>query len=329
VGFEGLLGDLDRRAAQPFRLPVAAASYGFRWDWHDMADREWWPQGITTSGDAVLSGQVSGRPVVAVSWYAKPRTAARSRGTRVSFVDVSDPVAPRYAHVLLIEPGSDDGADAGWKPVRVHAGGIAWYGRDLLVVDTRRGIRSFALDDIVRIDSPTGGFRYLLPQRVAYRQEDEEGVVPFRYSFVSVDRSDLEHRLVVGEYGTRIQSQRLCRYPLDPATSTLRVDDTGSPGRRWAVSHDVVDGVPKMQGAVTIGATAYLSTSRGRFRRGTMCTLAADGTTRAYKATLAIGPEDLAYWPQRDQIWSVSEYPGRFPRRRFVYAMPRTGFALS
>jgi hypothetical protein len=131
----------------------------------------------------------------------------------------------------------------------------------------------------------------------------------------------------MGEYGTHGQSTRLCRYPLDAATSTLRLDDTGSPDQRWAVSLAVVDGVAKMQGAVTIGDMTYLSTSRGRFRRGTMWTMASDGRSRAHKAALAIGPEDLTYWPQRDQIWSVSEYPGRFPRRRFVYAMPRTGFA--
>ena len=43
---------------------------------------------------------------------------------------------------------------------------------------------------------------------------------------------------------------------------------------------------------------------------------------KEHKATLTIGPEDLSYWHQRDQIWCCSEYPGH----RFVYAMPRSAF---
>jgi hypothetical protein len=43
---------------------------------------------------------------------------------------------------------------------------------------------------------------------------------------------------------------------------------------------------------------------------------------RQHRAALTVGPEDLSYWPQRDQIWSASEEPGR----RFVYAVHRSAF---
>ena len=39
----------------------------------------------------------------------------------------------------------------------------------------------------------------------------------------------------------------------------------------------------------------------------------------AQLATLPPGPEDISYWPSRDQLWSLSEYPGR----RYVYSMDR------
>ena len=38
----------------------------------------------------------------------------------------------------------------------------------------------------------------------------------------------------------------------------------------------------------------------------------------------SVGPEDIAYWPQRDELWSVSEYPGA----RYVFAMNRAGLTL-
>jgi hypothetical protein len=31
-----------------------------------------------------------------------------------------------------------------------------------------------------------------------------------------------------------------------------------------------------------------------------------------------MGPEDLSYWPSRDELWSLSEHP----HRRWVFAMP-------
>ena len=37
---------------------------------------------------------------------------------------------------------------------------------------------------------------------------------------------------------------------------------------------------------------------------------------------LPVGPEDITYWPARDQLWSLSEYPGA----RYVFAMPRDRF---
>ena len=35
-----------------------------------------------------------------------------------------------------------------------------------------------------------------------------------------------------------------------------------------------------------------------------------------------MGPEDIAYWPSTDLLWSVSEHP----RRRWVFSMKRSFF---
>jgi hypothetical protein len=35
-----------------------------------------------------------------------------------------------------------------------------------------------------------------------------------------------------------------------------------------------------------------------------------------------MGPEDIAYWPSTDELWSVSEWP----RRRWIFSMKRSWF---
>ena len=46
------------------------------------------------------------------------------------------------------------------------------------------------------------------------------------------------------------------------------------------------------------------------------------GQLPPFRWALPVGPEDISYWPSRDQLWSLSEYPGR----RYVFAMRRERF---
>ena len=320
VGLEPVLDDLDRRAITG-PVPVRAASFGFRWADDDMADPEWWPQGITTSADAGDLDDVRDRRIVVVGWYAKPVAGRPARGARLSFVDVSDPTAPRYRHVLLMDPALDAAAaEVTMEPVRVHAGGIVWYGRTVLVADTHGGIRAFCVDDILRVadgDDRYAGHRYVLPQRHGFDAVNDDGFSPFRFSFVSLDRSGDEHELLAGEYGVSGQTTRLAAFALDGAEASLAlVDDSARP------RGPMLDGLTHMQGATIVDDTCYMSVSRGR-RRGAMWTRREGSPAREHPASLAIGCEDLTYWPGRDEIWSVSEYPGG----RYVYAMPRSAFA--
>jgi hypothetical protein len=324
VGVAGVLRDLDR-TARAVRVPAPAASWGFRWDREDMTSRRWWPQGITTSADAGpgQAGLPDGRQVLVTSAYSQPVDGVQ-QGARLSFVDVSDPASLRYRHVLLVEAFLRDSSLASpvdVRPVLLHAGGIAWHGPEIHVAGTARGLSSFRPEDIVRVPdrSPLQvfGHRYVLPLRSTYAARTVGQTPRMRYSFLSVDRSASPHRLVAGEYGRATMSTRLVCYELDQATSLLRVDPDGA--ARPVLLHD--GGVPGMQGAALVDGTWFVTTSRGRYRLGSVW-VGKPGRLRERRWRLPVGPEDLAYWPERDELWSLSEYPGA----RYVFAMPRAQF---
>ena len=226
-----MLGDLNRRAEHVI-VPASAAEYGLRWNEGDRETEKWYPQGITTSSDAAPDDGRDGRDVVAVGWYAKKNAAsAASLGTRVSFVDVTDEFAPRYRHVMLIHPVTDtESGQVTWERLRLHAGGLVWFGRTLLVADTRGGIRSFALDDVIKVGGAAfGGYRYVLPQRTAYRAQFDDGFEPFRFSFVSLGRDGDQQVLVTGEYGKDGQTTRLATFEFDPVGAGVRLTDGQRP----------------------------------------------------------------------------------------------------
>jgi len=334
VGLPGVLEDLDR-TARAVTVPAPAAVWGFRWDREDMRSPRWWPQGITTSSDCATGeadGLVLGRSLLVTSSYSHV-VDGFSMGARLTVVDLTDPRAIRYRHVLLVEPFVHDDGSVDVRPVTVHAGGIVWHGDHIHVAGTARGLSSFRLDDIVR--APTGdasrlrirddrvdtfGHRYLLPMRFTYDGRARAGVDKMRYSFASLDRSSDPPQLVAGEYGRSTMTTRLVRYAVDPSTSLLHADDEGA-------AHPVVlenGGVPGMQGAAVVRGTWFVTTSRGRFRLGSVW-VGRPGDLHEIRHQLPVGPEDIAYWPERDQLWSLSEYPGA----RYVFAMPRERFVRS
>jgi hypothetical protein len=327
VGLRGVLDDLDRRA-RAVTVPAPAAGWGFRWDREDMRSARWWPQGITTSAD----GRFEDRSVVVTSAYAQ-RVDDVVMGARLSVVDISDPSDIRYRHVLLVEPFRRPDGSLDVRPVLVHAGGIVWHGGHLHVAGTTRGFSSFRLDDIVRV--PAGdatrlgirsgsgssvdsfGHRYVLPVRFTYDAHADRGTSRMRYSFASLDHSSRPQRLVAGEYGRSSMSSRLVRYDIDPETSLLSADEHGA--SRPVELQD--GGVPGMQGAAVVDDTWFVTTSRGRYRLGSVW-VGRPGELVEHRWRLPVGPEDVTYWPERDELWSLSEYPGA----RYVYAMPRGQF---
>jgi hypothetical protein len=200
------------------------------------------------------------------------------------------------------------------RPVRVHAGGIVWYGDHLFVAGSSRGVRVFRLDDVVRVRNRwrTRGYRYVLPQLTTYAADTDEGVRPMTYSFMSLDRAGEVDHLVAGEYGRAGGSHRMVRYELDRETHLLRSGESEP-----AVPVEVHDSVaPRMQGAVLVDGTWVITASTGEGNPGDLW-VGRPGDLHRRRGVLPTGPEDVTWWPQRGELWSLTEWPGR----RWVYAI--------
>ena len=269
VGVDGMLPDLPgrlrpTRAPHP-RLLGRKVTRAFTWEAADQRDREWWPQGITTSALTGLDERY-GRDVLATSWYSK-----HGSGSRISVVDVE---RRRYGHVLLVTPTLEDGR-AGLAPLKAHAGGIVWLGEHLHVAATGRGFFSCRLDDLMRVPAGSALETY------GHRGHSDEGESRLRFSFFTVDRSGEHPALVVGEYGRGKQTRRLARFGLDP-TSVLPLGDEGGLARPEIDERGEV----RMQGVSVVDGTYYVTSSRSGYLPGSVY-------VRHHPFAAAIGPEDL------------------------------------
>ncbi len=294
IALEDVLGELDR-VAEPCPVPGEAAGEGFTWDAADRDDPVWWPQGVASlrSGGVLL-----------VSWYAR-RRRLRTPGARVSVVDRTRPGAPRYGHALLVVPRRPLGVLT-TGAVRVHAGGIAVHGDLLYVADTLAGVRVFRLGDLLRVPG-RHGCDYVLPQLTAFRLPLRTGARRLRYSFLSVGEVDGRPTLVVGEYRrARDRPPRLVRYPLDPRTGLPEVRDDG----RCAPLEVHEEQPRRMQGAAVHGGSWFVTASAGEHTGGDLY-VGAPGRWTRHRRVLPSGPESLAWSRPGEELWCVSEWPGR------------------
>lgn len=314
VGIRGVLDHLDRQARRT-PVPGRAVEWGFRWNDADTSSRRWWPQGITTSADASHTEDFDGRRLLLTSWYSK-KVEGQHQGSRITVVDID---SLEYRHVLLVTPARDRHGQLELRPLSVHAGGLVWCGPYLHVAGTERGLSSFLVDDLMRVSSTehTFGYRYVLPVRFRYEAASSTEAEPMRYSFLSLDRTASTPHLVAGEYGVDDMTRRLVRYPLDAASCHLAAHEDGA-ARPVRLEER---GLGHMQGAAVVRDTYYVTTSRGSRRRGRLF-VGEPGRFRGYPRTLPPGPEDIAYWPSTDRLWSLSEHPGS----RYVFAMRRSWF---
>ncbi|MEV0086691.1 hypothetical protein [Saccharopolyspora sp. NPDC050642] len=238
----------------------------------------------------------------------------------------------------------------------VHAGGIVWYGNYLYLVDTARGIRVFDMRSIFDLKSATNGdtadqnqvgrqnnvyygfgYRYVMPQVAGW--SNPEGVVDHpadykclaggrqRYSYVSLDRSTNPDTLLTGEYcgdqGDPNLNGRVARWNLDGATGLPSPDGDGI----WRAKSALRLPKPRVQGATATDGRWYLSsTGGGTTGPGHFQAALPDKATGAGVLTVdgpdrevAIGVEDLSYWPGKNEVWTVTEHPGK----RVLYSVPR------
>lgn len=316
VGLEAVLDDCDRRGRRSW-LPARAVHRAYTFDAADRLDRRWWPQGVTTSADASDDEEVAGRRIVAVAWYAKQLPGDEVKhGSRITFFDLD---TRRYRHVLLVVPVLRDGAPS-IEPLNVHAGGIVWHGPYLHIAATARGFHTCRLDDLFRVDGDevtAYGYRYVLPVRFSYRAETDEGHERLRYSFISLDKGTSPPEILAGEYGRgHGATRRLARFDIDPERLLLAAEED-----RIARPLMLDEGVGQMQGAVVARGRYHVTVSRGPWTFGSVYT-GAPGAFRERRWATPMGPEDITYWPSRDELWSVSEHP----RRRWIFSMRRAWF---
>ncbi|MEV4443294.1 hypothetical protein AB0K09_30695 [Streptomyces sp. NPDC049577] len=297
----------------------------FRWQDDDYGTKDWRPQGITTNYDSL--GGSPARTVLLVSWDAHP-VRAEKQGTRVSIVDVPAGGAPRYWHVLLVEPEIKHGQPS-FKKVELHAGGLAWY-RNLLYVaefhdSAPNGIRVFDLNHLFSVPATKDVFGYnpgdrkyyarrygyVLPQVARYR--DTAG--DFRYSQLALERagdgSVARDSLVVSEY----QGPKSSRTP-----HIARWELAADGGLASLTSRETLDiegTATGIQGAVGVRGTYYLSMSAGPTGNGHLRTWRPGWGAPKPLWRTPPGPEDLSYDRRGNVLWSLGEYaPGDQPRRK-------------
>lgn len=303
-----IAADLNRAATKVTTVPGNPPGLQSAWMWQsgDESVTYWTPQGVTGSFDANGSGVVNGRKLVLVSWYytmANDTGSTVDKGVRIAIVDVTNPAAVAYRFALLVTPTA-----SGFDAVKVHAGGLAWIGDRLYVPVTTGGFRVFDLSRILKMtgtaDSlgPDGngtydayGYAYAIPELERYTIGN--ATCAPRFSFVALDRGSSS--LVSGEYDAASIRGRLYHWPVADNGDLVRTS-TGRvlPSAAWFL------GESHVQGAVCHGVT-WLSSSRPAGGAGELDRV--DENVATVRYGWSDSPEDLAYDPQADAIWSLSE----------------------
>ncbi|ROR43444.1 hypothetical protein [Kitasatospora cineracea] len=228
---------------------VAGLSGGFRFDDGDDGDCQSYPQGITTSRDAIgtaNSGNYDGHQLVLVSWYTKDGCDGAQQRSRITLVDWDATYPNKYRKILLVEPTGTTAAPS-FKDIPVHAGGVSWYGDYLYVADTGRGMRVFDMRKILNTD--TGGtadqigrqsgsvyyahnYAYVLPQigTVTAQTSAADKLV---WSSISLDR--VSRSIVMTEYTCQSgctaypnRAPRAVRFPFASGATTFAATTTAS-----------------------------------------------------------------------------------------------------
>lgn len=291
-----------------------------RWEnsasFNDFGTTSWYPQGISTSADAYDVGTYEGKHVTLVSWYDNRDVPnAENKGVRIAFVD-RDKSPDAYRYVLLVEPYSNAGT-ADFRAVKVHSGGIAWYGNSLYIVDTDKGFRVFDLTQIWKVETgdgigrKTGGgfsaanYAYVLPQSRTYTSTSPSTPGwPVRFSFVSLDRTTTPDSLLVGEYqpASFTGPRRFIRWSIDYTNRQLTTDSTGVATATWAYQVNI----DRMQGVNSVNGKFYISRSNGG-SNGDLISWTPGNLAKIAGGALPEGPEDLSYDKTTGLMYTVTE----------------------
>jgi hypothetical protein len=303
---------------------------GFKFDSVDNGDCKNYPQGLTTSRDAIgPGGEYDGHQVIAVSWYTKASCDGATTRSRITLVDWDATYPNTYRKILLVEPTGTVTAPS-FKDIPIHAGGVSWYGDFLYVADTGRGMRVFNMKKILKTN--TGGtadqigrqssgvyyahnYAYVLPQVGTITASTTSGTA-MRWSSISLDR--VSRSIVMVEYTCASgctsypnRAPRAVRFPFAAGATTFAATTTAAQAMQlpWY----------NLNGLASHNNRWWFANSSGR--RLYYWAPAAG----AHSYPWVGGAESISYWEDStnpDLLWSLQEGIGH----RNVFAVQQASY---
>jgi hypothetical protein len=319
------------RTALPSSFSVNGLAGGFRFDSGDNSDCKSYPQGITTSRDAVgtaNSGNYDGHQLVLVSWYTRDACGGSQERSRITLVDWDATYPNKYRKVLLVEP-TGTATTPNFKDIPVHAGGVSWYGDYLYVADTGRGMRVFDMRKILRTNTggtadqigrqPSGvyyahNYAYALPQIGTIAASTTSGT-NLSWSTISLDR--VSRSMVMTEYTCQScdsypnRAPRAIRFPFAAGATTFAASTTASQALQLPWYN--LNGVASHNGR-------WWFCSSGQ-KQLYYWTPAAGSTTYSWVSAC----ESISYWEDAttaDLLWTLQEGVGN----RNVFAVEQAAY---
>jgi hypothetical protein len=320
------------RVAITDSLGLAGYTGGFAFDSGDNTDCTNYPQGVTTSRDAVgtaNSGNYDGHQLVLVSWYTRDGCGGDQSRSRITLVDWDATYPNTYRKILLVEP-TGTAATPNFTDVTVHAGGVSWYGDYLYVADTGHGMRVFDMRDILKTD--TGGtadqigrqsattyyahnYAYVLPQIGTVTAATTSGT-PLVWSTISLDR--VSGSIVMAEYTCDSgctdypnRAPRAIRFPFTAGATTFATTTTAS--EALALPWYNLNGVASHNGRWWFNSSGA--------KKLYYWTSATGSQTHSWVG----GGESISYWEDAsgpDLLWSLQETLGH----RNVFAVEQASY---
>lgn len=316
-------------------LGVAGYVSGFKWDSGDNNSCTNYPQGITTSRDAIgqaNGGNYDGHQLVLASWYTRDACGGSQARSRITLADWDATYPNKYRKILLVEPTGTSTAPS-FKDIPIHAGGVSWYGDYLYVADTGHGMRVFNMKKILKTN--TGGtssqigrqsdgktyyahnYRYVLPQVGTITSHTASGVTSLVWSTISLDR--VTKSIVMAEYTCNgctkypNRAPRAVRFPFASGATTFAASTTSTEASQLPWYN--LNGVASHNGRWWFNSSAAKKLYYWEPGNGT--------ATHSWVG----GGESISYWEDSanpDLLWSLQETVGH----RNVFEVKQASYGL-
>jgi hypothetical protein len=301
-------------AAARQALPITPSTRSwFCWSGANATTADWHPRGIDGSGAAAVNLGLNGRRVLAAAWQA-----TKGGEVRISLVDVTEDGKHPYVEVRPVVLDAAPSGPPRYSPV-TGVGGLMWAGDFLWVSDGGGGIHVFDVRRLLQVSGATyimPRIRYLRQPQPAHGCTDTRSPAPsnpgdpFCFEWLSLDREPGEAWLLAGERRPESAGGRVLRFRLDPKSLLLPVgEDPARPAQAYQVPVAGVGGGVERHGTLYLGGGS--AASRGRLYVATpgqpVMVLTCTPGGRVSDACWSIGSQDMAYWPNRNEIWSLTD----------------------